>query len=80
VPALQAKDYTVLCADMPPENASGITTFFRPGKDLTELNEKLLTASIVTHLRTDRAGQRYLRFSPHFYNTDTELQRVVELL
>jgi selenocysteine lyase/cysteine desulfurase len=80
VPALQAKGYTVLCADAPPENASGITTFFRSGTDAAELQEKLLAAGIMTHLRTDRAGQRYLRFSPHFYNTDTELQRVVELV
>jgi cysteine desulfurase / selenocysteine lyase len=34
----------------------------------------------VASLRTDRAGQRYLRLSPHFYNTDAELQRVVEML
>lgn len=80
VPALQTKGYTVLCADAPPENASGITTFFRPGQDLAGLQEKLLAANIITHLRTDRAGQRYLRLSPHFYNTDAELQRVMELL
>ena len=80
VPALQAKGYTVLCADSPPENASGITTFSQSGKDVAELYEKLLEANIVTHLRTDRVGQRYLRLSPHFYNTDTELQRVIELL
>lgn len=80
VPALQAKGYTVLCADAPPENASGITTFSQPGKDLVEVHEKLLAANIVTHLRMDRAGQRYLRLSPHFYNTDAELQRVMELL
>jgi selenocysteine lyase/cysteine desulfurase len=28
----------------------------------------------------DRKGQKYIRLSPHFYNTDAELQRVVELL
>lgn len=80
VPALQAKGYTVLCAEVAPENASGITTFFQPGKDVAELYEQLLAANVVTHLRTDRAGQRYLRLSPHFYNTDGELQQVVELL
>jgi selenocysteine lyase/cysteine desulfurase len=31
-------------------------------------------------LRADRAGQNYIRFSPHFYNTDAELQRVLALL
>jgi cysteine desulfurase / selenocysteine lyase len=80
VPALQAKGFTVLNADAKTENASGIVTFFQPGKDLTALNQKLSNAGIVASLRTDRKGQNYLRFSPHFYNTDAELQRVLELL
>jgi cysteine desulfurase/selenocysteine lyase len=80
VPALQAKGFTVLNADAKTENASGIVSFFQPGKDLTALNQKLSNAGIVASLRTDRKGQNYLRFSPHFYNTDAELQRVLELL
>jgi cysteine desulfurase / selenocysteine lyase len=40
----------------------------------------LLDAKVMTSLRTDRKGQRYLRLSPHFYNTDAELQRVVEFV
>ena len=63
-----------------PENASGIVTFFKPGGDLTALHQKLLDAGIVTSLRADRAGQKYIRLSPHFYNTDAELQRVVEMV
>ncbi|HWI58700.1 MAG TPA: aminotransferase class V-fold PLP-dependent enzyme [Bacillota bacterium] len=78
VPALQAKGYTVLQADAGPENASGITTFYQPGKDLTPLHQKLLEAGIITSLRTDRAGQKYIRLSPHFYNTEAELQRVLD--
>lgn len=80
VPALQAKGYSVLGADALPESTSGIVTFFKPGADLSPLHQKLLDANIVTSLRMDRAGQRYLRLSPHFYNTDAELQRVVEML
>src|SRR5471032_3382788 len=80
VPALQAKGFTVLNADAKPENASGIVSFFQPGKDLAALNKKLSDAGIVASLRTDRKGQNYLRLSPHFYNTDAELQRVLELL
>jgi cysteine desulfurase / selenocysteine lyase len=53
---------------------------YQPGKDLAALNQKLSDAGIVTSLRTDRKGQNYLRLSPHFYNTDEELQRVLELL
>ncbi len=78
VPALQAKGYTVLQAAIPAENASGIVTFFKPGEDLTGLHQRLIEKNIITSLRTDRAGQRYLRLSPHFYNTDAELQQLLE--
>jgi selenocysteine lyase/cysteine desulfurase len=77
---LQDKGYSVLHADAPPENGSGIISFFQPGNDLSSLHQKLMEASIVTSLRRDRAGRRYIRLSPHFYNTDAELQRVLELL
>ena len=80
VPALQAKGYTVLNAEPKPENASGITSFFAPGKNMTEVHARLTAAGVVASLRTDRQKQAYLRFSPHFYNTDGELARVLELL
>lgn len=80
VPALQKKGFTVLNAEAKPENAGGIVSFFQPGKDLTALNKKLSEAGIVASLRTDRKGQNYIRLSPHFYNTDAELQRMLELL
>ena len=80
VPALQAKGYTVLNAEPKLENASGITSFFAPDKNLTELHQKLEAAGVIASLRTDRKGQHYIRFSPHFYNTDTELHRALELL
>jgi cysteine desulfurase / selenocysteine lyase len=80
VPALQAKGYSVLNAEIPPLNVSGIVTFFKAGIDLSPLHQKLLEANIITSLRMDRAGQRYIRLSPHFYNTDAELQRVVEMV
>jgi selenocysteine lyase/cysteine desulfurase len=80
VPALQAKGCTVLQADAPVENASGIVSFHRPGADLTALHQKLMDAGVVTSLRADRKGQKYIRLSPHFYNTDGELDRVLELV
>ncbi len=80
VPALQAKGFSVLNADATPESGGGITSFFSPGKDLAALHAKLSAANILTSLRTDRAGQKYIRLSPHFYNTAAELQRVVEML
>ena len=80
VPALQAKGFSVLNSEATPESGGGITSFFSPGKDLAPLHAKLSAANILTSLRTDRAGQKYIRLSPHFYNTDAELQRVVEML
>ncbi|MFO1513051.1 MAG: aminotransferase class V-fold PLP-dependent enzyme [Verrucomicrobiota bacterium] len=80
VPALQGKGYSVLNADAAQQNASGIVTFFKAGGDLTALHQKLLDVDVITSLRMDRAGQLYIRLSPHFYNTDAELQRMVEML
>ncbi|HTY86799.1 MAG TPA: aminotransferase class V-fold PLP-dependent enzyme [Candidatus Acidoferrum sp.] len=80
VPALQTKGFTVLNADATPANASSIVSAYRPGSDLVALHKKLAEAGVITSLRTDRQGQNYLRFAPHFYNTDTELQRALGLL
>jgi len=80
VPALQKKGFTVLNADAKPENAGGIVSFHQAGKDLAALNQKLSEAGIVASLRTSRKGQNFIRLSPHFYNTDAELRRVLELL
>ncbi len=80
VPALQQKGYSVLQADASPQNASGIISFWREETDLTELHQRLETSGIITSLRMDRSGKKYIRLSPHFYNTDAELNRVLELL
>jgi len=80
VPALQAGGWDVLAPDTPRENASGIVTFRREGIDLAALHRELEAAGIVTSLRADRAGRHYVRISPHFYNTDAELARLLEAL
>lgn len=80
VPQLQAKGFTVMYADAPPQNSSGIVTFFKPGADLPALHAKLAEGGVQISLRTDRQGKQYLRVSPHFYNTDEELDRLVKLL
>src|SRR5262249_43970762 len=80
VPALQTKGYNVLHADAPPENSSGITSFWHPTKDMAALHQKASDSNIITSLRVDRLGRKYIRLSPHFYNTDAELQRVLEVL
>ena len=80
VSELLAKNFSVLNPKPERENVSGITSIFQPGKDLLSEQKKLAEAGIVTSLRTDRNGQNYIRFSPHFYNTDDELQRAVQVL
>ena len=80
VPAILAKGYTVLEATVAAENASGIVSFFKPGEKMAGLHQRLEQAKIMTSLRSDRSEQEYIRLSPHFYNTDQELQRVIELL
>jgi cysteine desulfurase/selenocysteine lyase len=80
VPTIQAKGYEVLHADAPPQNSSGITSFFHASNDLTALHQKLTEANVITSLRTDRKGRKYIRLSPHFYNTDEELRQVLELI
>ena len=80
VPALCAKGYQVLQADAPSANASGIISFYRDATDMPALFARLEAANIVASLRMDRGRRPYLRLSPHFYNTDAELHRVLELL
>lgn len=81
VPALQEKGWQVLAAKAGAERGSGIVSVFHPDRaDLAEAHRKLESAGVYTSLRTDRQGRRYIRLSPHFYNTDAELARAVELL
>jgi selenocysteine lyase/cysteine desulfurase len=80
VPSLAAKGYTVLGAANPPESTSSILAFHRPGTESAPLHQKLLDAGILTSLRVDRANHKYIRFSPHYYNTDAELDRLLQML
>ncbi len=61
-------------------NASSTTTFRHATASSTDLFAALEKAHIVASLRHDREGRDYLRFSPHFYNTEAELDRAVEVL
>ena len=77
---LKAKGYEVVYADATPETSSGIVSFHRGAQDLAALHQKLLDAKVVTSLRGSRGGQKYIRLSPHFYSTNAELERAIELL
>ncbi len=60
--------------------AHSTTTFRHPTVSSTELFAALEKENVVASLRHDREGRDYLRFSPHFYNTESEIDRVVGVL
>jgi selenocysteine lyase/cysteine desulfurase len=76
---LRRKGYDIVGPSEGP-NASGITTFRHPQKSPTNLFGELEKAGITCSLRHDRQGVDYLRFSPHFYNTEEELDEAISLL
>ena len=78
VEAIQGKGFTVLHPNAPQENAGAMVSFFQPDADMAVLHHKLGATGIQTSLRSDRQGQHYIRVSPHFYNTDAELNRLIE--
>lgn len=59
---------------------SGILTARHPAADSAHLFERLSAAGITASLRQSRDGVPWLRFSPHFYNTPEEMERVAGVL
>jgi cysteine desulfurase/selenocysteine lyase len=76
---LQGLGYTSLGPTAGP-NASGIVTVSRPGTDMEALFERLTAANVICSSRQDRQGRHYIRFSPHFYNTEGEVDQVLKLI
>jgi cysteine desulfurase/selenocysteine lyase len=58
---------------------SGIVTFSHPTRDLNEVFQRLTQARVFCSQRQDRPGNHYIRFSPHFYNSEAEIDRVLEI-
>ena len=80
VPELVAKGYTVLHGDAHADNAGGITSFHREGTDMRAVYQKLKAEGVTASHRVLPGGQAVVRLSPHFYNTDDELRRCLELV
>ncbi|MFZ4597586.1 MAG: aminotransferase class V-fold PLP-dependent enzyme [Terrimicrobiaceae bacterium] len=59
---------------------SGIVTARHPDVPAPALFAALEKANIVASLRSTREGVQCLRFSPHFYNTRDEMERVASVL
>jgi selenocysteine lyase/cysteine desulfurase len=59
---------------------SGILTVRHPVAEGSRLFRALEGAKITASLRNTRDGGEWLRFSPHFYNTREEMDRIVSVL
>jgi selenocysteine lyase/cysteine desulfurase len=59
---------------------SAIISVTHPEKDLGALFEKLKEQKIAVSNRQNREGAKIIRLSPHFYNTEQEIDRVAEAM
>jgi len=71
---VQAKGYELL-GDRTPETAAGIVSFRKPGFDAVEIVRRLRTSGIAA---APRAG--WVRTSPHFYISPSDIDRLVDAL
>ncbi len=69
---LQQKGYNVLGISSP-DLPTGITSFKRDDKQIVALCQKLDESGIIISLRDDLMGNKCIRVSPHFYNTEKEI-------
>lgn len=63
-----------------PAAQSGIVTLRQPARDLSVVAKRLTDAGVAASLRHNRKGEPLLRFSPHFYNTFSEIEIAANLL
>ncbi|QSR89704.1 aminotransferase class V-fold PLP-dependent enzyme [Methylacidiphilum caldifontis] len=69
-----------LSEGFPLERRSGIISAFAPGVDPQGILARLKSQGVVVSFRMDRNKNWYLRFAPHFYNTEEDIDRVIEIL
>lgn len=80
VPRLQELGFQILGPGVSSPAASSITTFRHPTASSANLFTALEKEKIIASLRYDREGLDYLRFSPHCYNTEAELDATLNVL
>ncbi len=59
---------------------SGIVSLVHDTRDLHAVSKALAANGVTASLRQNRQGRLLLRFSPHFYTTTAEIDRVVDIL
>jgi cysteine desulfurase / selenocysteine lyase len=72
---LPRRGYELVFTPALPSERSGITSFRHPRMVPTELHTRLREAGVIVSLRSD-----FLRASPHYYNSDEDLDRLLEAL
>ena len=72
---LPRRGYELVCKPMLPSERSGIVSFRHPRMVPAELHARLREAGVIVSLRID-----FLRASPHYYNSDEDLDRLLEAL
>jgi selenocysteine lyase/cysteine desulfurase len=74
---LQERGYA-LFSSLDPARRSGIVTFSAP--DVDALYARLSAANVVVACRADASGKKYIRVSPHAYNTTEDIDRLLDVL
>jgi selenocysteine lyase/cysteine desulfurase len=72
---LPRRGYELVLKPTRPSERSGIVSFRHPRMVPAELHTRLREAGVIVSLRSD-----FLRASPHYYNSDEDLDRLLEAL
>jgi cysteine desulfurase / selenocysteine lyase len=72
--------FTLLGENNSPANHSGIITVTHPTRNIASQFQRLSENRIICSPRQDRQGNQYIRFSPHFYNMEDEVDRILEVV
>jgi selenocysteine lyase/cysteine desulfurase len=72
---LPSRGYELVCKPAQPAERSGIISFRHPRIVPAELHARLRDAGVIISLRGD-----FLRASPHFYNADEDIDRLLQAL
>jgi selenocysteine lyase/cysteine desulfurase len=72
---LPSRGYELVTKPMAPSERSGIVSFRHPRMVPAELHTRLRDARVIISLRGD-----FLRASAHYYNSDEDLDRLLEAL
>jgi len=77
---LRSRGFSILADDPDPSRWGGMFSFSHPNHAAADLHATLKAGGVTASLRHAGLGNPVIRLSPHFYNTDAELHRALELL